>query len=125
MKTTTQNQIQDYLQLSSVEYEQMILDHYWSWCHKYSTNDQMLQCFLSNAEINRWFKAQWAKNENDFLKIVHTVAKRPDQLRYHYNGCIVQVYNNWPQPLLEKARPNKTQQVPYMVRLNQFTFYAN
>jgi hypothetical protein len=125
MKTTTQNQIQDYLQWSSEEYEQMVLNHYWSWCHKYSTNEQMFQCYFSNADINNYFMMEWQKNENVFLAMVDGMPKQSDRLAYHYNGCIVQVYKNWPSALLEKFKPNKKQEVPYVVRLNQFTFYAN
>ena len=132
MKTTTQNQIQDYLQISSQEYEELVLKHYWSWCHKYSTSPQMFQCYFSNAAINKYFMTEWAKNENEFLAMVDNIPKRADRLAYHYNGCIVQVYKNFPSALLEnfkpkgrdRSRPVRTEDA-YVMRLNEFIFYAN
>jgi hypothetical protein len=125
MKTTTQNQIKDYLQLSEKEYEQMVLNHYWSWCHKYSTNEQMFQCYFSNSSINNYFMKEWEKNEKEFLAMVDSIPQRLERLSFHYNGSIVQVYKNWPAALLEKFKPAKKNEEPYMVRLNQFIFYAN
>lgn len=125
MKATKQNQIQDYLQLSSDEYEQMVLTHYWSWCQKYSTNEQMLQCYLSNATINNYFMTEWNKNENIFLKMIEGIPKTPDRLAYHYNGCVVQIYKNHSPGMFEKFRPKKQQEVPHSLRINQFIAYAN
>jgi hypothetical protein len=125
MKTTTQNQIQDYLQLSSLEYEEMVQKHYWSWCHKYSTSARMLQCYFSNAAINNYFMTQWAKNENEFLAMVDKIPKRADRLSYHYHGCVVQVYKNYPAALLAQFKPKAKQEVPYLFKLNEFIFYAN
>lgn len=125
MKTTTQNQIQDYLQISSQEYEEMVQKHYWSWCHKYSTSPRMFQCYFSNAAINKYFMTEWAKNEKEFLAMIDNIPKRADRLSYHYNGCIVQVYKNWPSGLLENFKPKSKQEVPYVTRLNEFIFYAN
>ncbi len=125
MKTTTQNQIQDYLQISAKEYEDLVLKHYWSWCHKYSTSPQMFQCYFSNAAINKYFMTEWAKNENEFLAMVDNIPKRADRLAYHYNGCIVQVYKNFPSALLEAYKPKAKQELPYVTRLNEFIFYAN
>ncbi len=125
MKPTTKHQIQDYLQLSSEEYEEMVLHHYWSYCHKYSTSDQMLQCLLSNSSVNKYFLDGFARYENEFLKMVENTPKQLDRLQYHYKGCIIQIYKYYNQPLLDKLKPLKNQEVVYLSKINKLPFYAN
>lgn len=107
MKTTTQNQIQDYLQWSSEEYEDRLLLSIMKWCQHYSQYPSVMQQLLANAQVNKWFMSEYHKCELQFLKIVNVIPPQPDQLQAHYKACTARVMVIHPKALLEKIKRNK------------------
>ena len=107
MKATTQNQIQDYLQWSSEEYEDRLLLSIMKWCQHYGQYPSIVQQLLANAQVNQWFMREHHKCELQFLKIVDVVPPKHNQLQAHYKACTAQVMAIYPKALLEKIKRNK------------------
>ncbi|MBP4139985.1 hypothetical protein [Flavobacterium geliluteum] len=91
MKTTTQNQIQDYLQWSTEEYEDRLLLAIMKWCEHYGQYPSVVQQLLANSSINKWFMMEYGKCELHFLKIVNVIPPQPDHLLAHYKACTAQM----------------------------------
>lgn len=107
MKATTQNQIQDYLQWSTEDYEDRLILSIMKWCDHYGQYPSISQQLLANSEVNRWFMTEYHKCELQFLEIVNVVPLNPAQLATHYKACTAQMMARYPKPLLEKIKRNK------------------
>lgn len=107
MKTTTQNQIQDYLQWSSEDYEDRLLLTIMKWCQHYGYFPSIVQQLLANAQVNKWFMMEYQKCELQFLKIVEVIPPKPDQLQAHYKACTAQIMIKHPKALIENIKRNK------------------
>jgi hypothetical protein len=122
-KTTTQNQIQDYLQWSSQEYQDLLLLSIMEWCQHYGKYPSIVQQLLASSEVNRWFMMEYNKCELQFLRIVDVVPPIPYQLQAHYKACTAQVMIKYPTALMGKIKRNKD--FSNLLVTNTPVYYAN
>jgi hypothetical protein len=123
MKTTTQNQIKDYLQWSTEEYEDRLLLSIMKWCQLHGQFPSITQQLLANSEINKWFMKEYHKCELQFLKIVDVIPPKPDQLEAHYKACTAQVMAIYPKAFLDKIKRNKV--FSNLIVTHTPVYYAN
>lgn len=108
MKLTTKNQVIDILQWTSNEYEDRLFLSIWKWCQLYGGYPSIIQQLLANAEINRWFMYEFAKCENQFLKIAENIPRNNiELLEVSYKACTAQVQQKFNKPLIDKIKRNK------------------
>ena len=103
---TTKNQIMDYLQWSGLEYDDRIFTAYWNWCQHYGKYDSIIQQMLANRAISLWFMNEYAKLENNFLKVVNVVPTKTEPLRGHYYACTADIMAIYPKPLIQAIKRN-------------------
>ena len=121
--TTTKNQIIDYLQWSSDEYDDRVFTAYWNWCQHYGHYESIIQQMLAHAGINKWFISEYAKLENNFLQVVNVVPNRTKTLQAHYKACTAEIMGIYPKPLINAIKKNTD-----FIKSNHQTdtiFYAN
>lgn len=123
MKTTTQNQIQDYLQWSTEEYEDRLILSIMVWCQHHGQYPSIVQQLLANSGLNKWFMMEYQKCELQFLKIVAVIPPQPDQLLSHYKACTAQMMIKRPKALLEKIKRNK--EFSNLLLTHTPVYYAN
>ncbi len=124
MKTTIKNQITDYLQWSTAEYEARVFQSILNWCELHGKQASIIQQLLANAEINKWFLQEYAKCEEQFLKINETLPNNVNQMREHYKVCTSLIMGLYPVALMEEIKTNK--QFTSAFFMNQtIRFYAN
>lgn len=122
MKTTAQK-----LNMTLVEYEEMIFSFYSRWCVDFSINTLHYQQILANTGINLWFLTELRKQEAEF----HLLTERynysntvtVEDLKRCYNECTFQMFNIRPMALLEEIKKEKvvqfkTQGIPVYNPLN-------
>ena len=123
-KVSTKNQIMDYLQWSSDEYEDRVFLSIFNWCQQYGGYPSVVQQLLANAQINRWFMMEYQKCEFQFLKIVGIVPiNHTEQLRGHYKACTSQVMAVFPKPLIDGIKRNR--EFSNQLATNLPVYYAN
>ena len=119
---STKNKIMDYLMMTSEEYDNMIYQTYFVWCHKRASTDNKLQELLANSAVNKWFLKQYLKLESNFIAMVEHFPNQVKDLNYHYKGCTVEIYNLYPLDLITNLKFNPA----YSFKLNdKTTIYAN
>lgn len=97
----------DFLQLTSDEYEDRILQVYWAWCRKHGRKDPNLtQWLLANAEVNRWFWKEYGRMQRHFIDMVPNAKKGGIELNGLYAGCTIGIYDLYPRPLVTEAKLN-------------------
>ena len=94
------NKILDYLQLSSQEYDELILQTYFNWCASKSTSDNQLQEMLANSGLNKWFLKQYTQMQNQFVNMIESSNVYMKDPNYHYNGCVAEIFNVYPNVIL-------------------------
>lgn len=107
MATTTKNQVMDYLQWSSEEYEDRLFLSIWKWCEKYGIYLSIIQQLMANRQINNWFMTEYTKCELEFLKIAEMMPNKVKQLEGHYKYCTAQMQEIYPEPLITMIKRNK------------------
>jgi hypothetical protein len=107
MKTTTQNQVQEYLQWSTEEYEDRLILSIMTWCQHRGMSPSIVQQLLANSSLNNWFMTQYHKCELQFLKIVEVIPPQPDQLLSHYKACTAQMMIKYPMSIIQNIKRNK------------------
>ncbi|MBY0487391.1 MAG: hypothetical protein K2P85_09440 [Flavobacteriaceae bacterium] len=63
---STKNKTMDYLMISSEQYDDMIYQTYFIWCHKFASSESKFQEIWANAAVNKWFLIQYTKMELQF-----------------------------------------------------------
>ena len=106
-KTTTHNQVIDYLQWTTDEYEQRIFQAMYNWCQIHGKWPSIIQQYLANAAINKWFLAEYSKCEQDFIKIAEHLPNNPRQLEAHYKACTADIGAKYCKPLMKNIKRNK------------------
>lgn len=66
MKATTQNQIQDYLQWSTKDYEDELILSIMKWCQRYGQYPSISQQLLANSAVNKWFMIEFQNASFNF-----------------------------------------------------------
>lgn len=123
MKTTTQNQIMDYLQWSSEEYEQKMFITYFNWCHKYGKTPNIVQSLLANSRVSNWFMTEYTKLENQFIEMLNHYPKNIKNLNYHYQGFATQIFTIYPKPLIDELKVNESFKIKLIAHSPEI--YAN
>lgn len=100
----TQNQIIDYLQISSLDYDQNIFRYYFSWCQTHGKTPMHVQQLLANATIDRWFMVEFTKLENDFLGAIPFLIKSKKDLNHEYQAIVGNIFGIYPQPLIDAVK---------------------
>lgn len=98
------NQIIDYLQITTHEYDEQLFMRYWNWCVKYGQSEMHIQQLLCNVGVNNWWMYEFTKLEKRFCDAVHLLPKTADQLDYHYNGFVAQIIEIYPIALINGIR---------------------
>ena len=122
-KVTTKNQVMDYLQWSSEEYEDRLFLTIWNWCQQYGDHPSVVQQLMANARINRWFLIEYQKLELQFLQITDVVPQKTEQLRAHYKAYTAQIMAVYPKPLIESIKRNR--EFSNLLLTNTPIYYAN
>ncbi len=109
MQTTVKNTHQ-YLGLTEEQYDTNVMSLYIRWCENLAKNHKVnLQCLLTNTMISNYFRGQFLELEHNF-KIV--AARLDGIVDYHimlenYDLIMVDIYTNYPMPLIEAAKSLK------------------
>jgi hypothetical protein len=125
MKKTisTKNQIMDYLQWSSDEYDQRTFQTIWNWCQQYGEYPSIIQQLLANSNVNKWFLTEYEKCELQFLKVAEVIPNNTEALRAHYKACTAQIMAIYPKPLIDSIARNREFSNTYLT--NTPIYYAN
>ncbi len=125
MKKTisTKNQIMDYLQWSSDDYDKRVFTAYWNWCQLYGQYPSVVQQLLANSQVNKWFITEYEKCELQFLKITEVVPNKTQTLEAHYKACTAQIMAVYPKPLIESIKRNR--EFSDRIITNTLIYYAN
>ena len=104
---STKNQVIDFLQWSTQEYEDRLFLSMWNWCQHYGQYPSIVQQLLANSQVNKWFMAEYEKCELQFLKITEVVPSKTETLEAHYKACTAQIFAVYPKPLIDAVTRNK------------------
>jgi hypothetical protein len=100
----TQDQISDFLQLSSLDYDTQTFGYYFSWCQVHGKTPMHVQQLLANATINRWFLVEFNKLENDFIGAIPFLIKSKKNLNHEYQAIAGNIFSIYPQPLIDAIK---------------------
>lgn len=106
-KPTTKNQVIDYLQWSSEDYEWRLLLSMLKWCQKYGAYPSVTQQLLANVQVNKWFMREYEKLELQFIEIAEKIPNKTRQLEGHYKACTSEIQEIYPKPLIEGIKRNR------------------
>lgn len=123
MKATTQNQVIDYLQWTTDQYEERLFLAMYMWCQVQTQYPSVIQQLLANAAINRWFIHEYSKCEANFIKIAEVMPNNVKQLEGHYKACTSHMQTIYPAPLVDQATRNRDFSNQYLI--NAPVFYSN
>jgi hypothetical protein len=119
------------LDITSHQYEALLLSNYMEWCESVTINDREFQKVLANASVSKWYMIEYSKCEKEF----HLLTKRyedsstvsTDDFKICYADCIDKMLNIRPTALLQEIK--KTQAVGSMnvqgVKIPSLTFNQN
>ena len=120
-KPTTQNQIIDYLQITTDEYNDNLFQIYWNWCQKYADSDSKVQQLLANTQVSNWFMMEYTKLQNQFLVALPHLPLNHHSLEYFYNGFVVQIFKIYPKAMIDILKPNTA----FKSAINKNILYGN
>ena len=121
---TTKNQVMDYLQWSSEQYEGRYFQSFWTWCQNYGQYPSVIQQLLANRQVNAWFNYEFGKLEHNFIKIYEACPNASVQvLENHYKAATASIITIYPKPLLEQVKRNREFSNIYVT--NTPIYYAN
>jgi hypothetical protein len=115
------NQILDLLQYSSLEYDMLLFDLYFTWCNGIARSTKHHQFLLVNRNLSRWFMKEYYKNEVKFLNYSQsTHPYNTEELRILYDETTTQI-NFYPKALLNEIK----KQAKKAVRITDKQFQSN
>lgn len=117
------NKIMDFLQMTSEEYDLKMWLTYLNWCDKYATSESHFQQLLANSAINAWYMIEFEKLQNRFIQMMAHIPQKTDAIRYHYNGCIIEIFTIFPKPLIDESKCADS--IKTKLIKNTPLFYAN
>ncbi|MCV9931731.1 hypothetical protein OIU80_05500 [Flavobacterium sp. LS1R47] len=105
MPTTNQK-----LQMSTQDYENMLLGSYVRWCESVTVDAREYQKVFANAKINKWYIAEYAKCETEFNLLTQRYEKSitTDDLKRCYNNCTYKMFNQKPSILIQEITTTST-----------------
>ena len=120
-KPTTQNQIIDYLQISTDEYNDNLFEVYWNWCKQYGASPSQVQQLLANARVSNWFMMEYTKLQNQFLAALPHLPKNTQALEHHYRGFLSQIFAIYPKAMIDETKQNPD----FLNNLSNHLIYGN
>jgi hypothetical protein len=117
------DQIIDYLQWTSTEYEDRFFLNFWTWCQKHGLYPSVIQQLLANAKINKWFMCEYIKCEIQFAKIAAQIPNNTKQLELHYQACTDEILAIYPKPIIDLIGRNRD--FSNVIIINTPVYYAN
>lgn len=118
------NQIIDYLQITSEEYDKQLFEYFFDWCKKFGVSPSHIQQLLANTHVSNWFMREFSKYEKHFCDAVPTLPKKAEYLKYHYYGFIGQVFLVYPKPLIDAIK-NAEIQIQVKLLTDYSHYHAN
>ncbi|WP_395075340.1 hypothetical protein [Flavobacterium sp.] len=103
------NTINELLNKTPEEYENIILKTYFLWCMDFCINYHSdLQRILANSAVNKYFLYEYAKCEAEFLKLISRYEDSPTvtskDIQTLYDDCSFKISNRNPKPLILAAK---------------------
>lgn len=120
---TIKNQVMDYLQWSSEEYEARIFLAIWNWSELHGKYPSIIQQLIANANINNVFIYEYQKLEKQFLQIVEVLPKDCKKLENHYKACTSEIMSFNPKNLIKSICRNRDFSNQFVT--NTPIYYAN
>jgi len=119
------------LQITAEDYENMIFGAYARWCESVTINAREFQKVLANSAVNKWFLVEYAKCEAEFNMMTNryegSVTVSIEDLKICYIDCTHRINNIRPTALLLEIK--KTKAVSYLkvhgVKIQSITFNQN
>jgi hypothetical protein len=105
MPTTNQK-----LQMSTQDYENMLLGSYVRWCESVTVDAREYQKVIANAKINKWYIAEYAKCETEFNLLTQRYEKSitTEDLKRCYNNCTYKMFYQKPSILIQEIATTPT-----------------
>ncbi len=119
-KTTIKNQIIDYLQITSDDYDDGLFNTYWNWCEKYGDTPSKVQQLLANTKVNKWFMMEYSKMQKSFLDAIPHLPKNMHSLDY-YRGFVIQIFTIYPKSMIDELNNNDD----FLQMITKRKIYAN
>lgn len=104
----TKNQIIDYLQISSEEYDIDVFDYYFKWCETHGKSHPHVQELMANARIDRWFMKNFEKLEQQYIDALPFIIKTGKNLKYEYQAHVGHIFTLYPKPLIDAIKIDLT-----------------
>jgi hypothetical protein len=101
------NLIMDYLQKSSSEYDEYLLQTYWAWCKKNGVTKAHTQQLFANTIISNWWMCEFSKLELQFIKTYDCLIKRKDIIDSSYYSFTSQINHLYPKALINAIKVDK------------------
>ncbi|MGC1471510.1 MAG: hypothetical protein WA775_02865 [Psychroserpens sp.] len=100
----TQARIIKLLKFTPDQYENLMLNTYFTWCSNRTANKRTLQKHLTSPALFNWWKAEMSKLEREFLEgLVELPLKDPTAYRRAYKFSTGKIFNRFSKPLIQKA----------------------
>jgi hypothetical protein len=99
-----------YLNLSPEEYETKCFKQYYRWCENLATKHRAnTQCLLANRAMANYYSDQFRELEHNFKKVAQRLdgLVTTDILDENFNLIMVDIFLNYPKPLIEAAKTLK------------------
>lgn len=98
----------EYLGVSAEQYEQMYIGSYMRWCERLCKSPSELQSILANSSVNKFYNAELAKCEEEFVKLFSryegsTTVSATDA-KILYTTCTFKMYSIRPIALLLNSK---------------------
>lgn len=100
----TKNQIIDYLQITSFQYDNDVFDYYFKWCEKHATSAIHFQQLMANAGIDRYFIKEFSKLEQQYINALPFIIKTGKNLKHEYQAHVGNIFSIYPKPLIDAIR---------------------
>ncbi|MCV9928135.1 hypothetical protein OIU83_10750 [Flavobacterium sp. LS1R49] len=117
------------LQMSTEDYENMLLGSYARWCESVTINTREYQKVIANAKINKWYLTEYAKCEAEFNSLTQRYEKlvTAEDFKRCYNNCTYKMFNLRPSALLQeiKKTPTVSSLKIHDVKISSLTFNQN
>lgn len=136
--------INEILELSFHDYQMMLFGSYSRWCESNAKTYSNVggveteiidvkdwQLLLANSQLNNWFNIEYAKWEQEFIKLIkryegsETVTVK--DIRRCYSDCTIQIFSIYPKAIVEAILKKKKPTVLKIdgIKIQTLTFNQN
>jgi hypothetical protein len=122
MKTThTKNKVIDYLQWTTIDYNNLQFQTLWNWCQEHGKYPSMIQQLLINRQINYWFLTEFEKRELKFIKAVEASNFSVVEMQMIYKATTSLLISIYPIALMEGISRNRD----FTMKHQEFIYFFN